>query len=781
MSYKLYLNGNSWTLNDNQRLTVGRKGHGADIELDDPEVSRTHCQISCVRGSLILQDLSLNGISMNGRLIEKNVDTKLTGNDLFSIGKYEFKVTTNGSQSSGNRTDDQQVKSPKHSFIEHLKQKGSLTIGRDTSNNLVIDDPAVSRRHARLHYENNAYWVEDLGSLNGTYINGSRVSSKTRLSEQDEITISLTSISLKSGVSDASEQKIAISAENIGKVYPNGKVGLNPLSLEIESGTFVALMGPSGCGKSTLLKCLNNDNPATSGQVQIKGLNLSSHFHSIKKKIGYVPQDDIIHKELTVYQTLFYAAKLRLPDDTSNAEIDQKIDKVIDSLKLDQDKKTNIRNVRVKDLSGGQRKRVSIAVELLVEPTILFLDEPTSPLDPESIDSFLRSLQDLTKSGTTIVMVTHKPEDLNYVDKVIFLMVKGYLTYYGKPDAILSRFEASDIIQVYSKMSDKDNEEVNKSKYYLPPTNVRKEKPAPISKGDKDHNILRQLYWLTARYAKIKVTDTNNLALLMAQPIIIAGLISLIFDELQLGVLFLMSISAVWFGVSNAAKEIVGEQTVFRRERMFNLRLNTYIFSKWVVLSAIAAIQSIIFVLILYIKFQFFEVEGHEDIHLQSFGLNIAFMFYLATSATLIGLLLSAYFTNTERVMTVVPIALMPQIMLSGVITKIDNAVLEILSFFTLGRWGTEVFGRIQDEAYGNPKTEQVQSLLIENQTVPGEAGSSFLGSNARSMLNFYDAGNSQLIGDIFDSFQNNLLAISMLNVLIYLLIYYSLHKKHSL
>ena len=218
-----------------------------------------------------------------------------------------------------------------------------------------------------------------------------------------------------------------------------------------------------------------------------------------------------------------------------------------------------------------------------------------------------------------------------------------------------------------------------------------------------------QLYWLTARYFKIKLNNRQNLALLLAQPLIIAGLVCLVFNQLRIGVLFLMTISAIWFGVSNAAKEIVGELNVYQRERMFNLKINTYILSKCLVLSGIALLQTLVFVAIIYFNFKINTVPEFDTIYLKSFWSSVAFMFYISFSATLMGLLLSAYFTSTEKVMTVVPITLMPQILLAGVMTKIDSLLVELLSLTTLGRWGTEGLARIQDSAFSE---NEVKSIL---------------------------------------------------------------------
>ena len=204
-------------------------------------------------------------------------------------------------------------------------------------------------------------------------------------------------------------------------------------------------MGPSGCGKSTLLKTLNGDAPATSGKVFLFNLELISNYNYLKTQIGYVPQDDIVHKELRVYECLYYTAKLRL-DNVSDIEINQKIDQILKELNI-----YEIKNNLVGEISGGQRKRVSIAVELLTDPLLLFLDEPTSPLDPQTVEDFLDILKRLADKGTTVIMVTHKPEDLAYMDEVIFMAEGGNLVYYGDTNRFKEYFEVENAVSVFPK------------------------------------------------------------------------------------------------------------------------------------------------------------------------------------------------------------------------------------------------------------------------------------------------------------------------------------------
>ncbi|HUH46145.1 MAG TPA: ABC transporter permease, partial [Arenibacter sp.] len=292
--------------------------------------------------------------------------------------------------------------------------------------------------------------------------------------------------------------------------------------------------------------------------------------------------------------------------------------------------------------------------------------------------------------------------------------------------------------------------------------------------------------WLISRYLNIKLNDRENLFLLLAQPLIIGGLICLVFIQFRVGVLFLMTISAVWFGVSNSAKEIVGELSVYHRERMFNLNINMYILSKWSVLSLIAFVQSVLFVIIIYLNFRYNTYASFDEVYLRPFYKSVIFMFFISSSGTLIGLWLSASLSTTEKVMTVVPIVLMPQIMLAGVMTKINTTLVEILSFFTLGRWGTEGFARLQDDASPTLEIngqELIQSVLISYPAPLGE-GSLETTSSALNLLDYYNeklTDDGILIGGVFDGFDQNIVAITILNLIFYLLIYYALKKKDSL
>lgn len=676
-------------LEEHREYAIGR-ADDCFITLNSDAVSRTHAKLSLSPdGAMLLDNNSSNGTTLNGSDLQSGQWYPVQQGDKICFGRViEFLVTSLGQQVSQTPSSNQHVNSTGSdgSLLAILNAKNKVVIGRHSSCDWVLPSLQASREHAVISKRDGKFIIEDLESTNGTYVNGQLIEQAIWIEPEDQVTIGGETFSIGLG---NIEQKFAIIAENIEKVYPNGYVGLNTINIKIPSRNFVALMGPSGCGKSTLLKALNGVSPITSGAITIQGLQLNNkNFDILKKHIGYVPQEDIVHGELTVEKTLFYAAKLRMSNDVSNSEINAKIDSVLESLNL---ANAGIKQNKVSELSGGQRKRVCIAVELLNDPKILFLDEPTSPLDPETIDDFLSCIRGLVKDGQTVVMVTHKPSDLDYVDDIIFLSKGGYQTYYGTKDNMISYFGTRNLIEIYSLLK---NPEEGKKWFHrwtsANPSDDQKTEHEELHPEPKT-SLIRQYFWLSRRYFSIKRSDLWNLALLVGQPIIIGALIAFIFDELNISVLFFMSIFAIWFGVSNASKEISNELAIYERERMYNLSIGNYIASKMSILAVLALVQVVIFAGIIFVRYQ------GETVQLWEFLPNLGFMFFLSLSATIFGLLLSSVFSNTEKVMTFVPIALMPQFLLAGFVSPLDNTVKVIMSYFMLGRWGTEGFAWIQD------------------------------------------------------------------------------------
>lgn len=710
-----------YALNDNIVIEIGRTPEPTNkIVLNHKAISRRHATVSIENGKVYITDTqSANGVYINQQIIAPNHAKRLMHNDHISFGQeppfvleisYENHNAVPAVSPSTGRTKNETIVSTDTGYkgstnvtdvSKLFLQKNILTIGRSDDNDIPIPSVMVSRKHATIEKHSEVqYCVTDLGSTNGTFINGKLLEKGKSLiiGTKDELRIGPMVFRfdevLMSTVMAYEAGKVVIKAYNLWQHYgatptfENAK--LKTATFDIKQGEFVAVMGPSGCGKSTLLKALNGVYPASIGNVKIFGHDLIKSYPYLKTHIGYVPQDDIVHKDLTVYRTLFYAAKLRLPKDVSQTEIDQKINSVLKNLNLNPEQ---VKKQLVGKLSGGQRKRISIAVELLTEPKILFLDEPTSPLDPETIDDFLDCLKKL--KDTTIVMVTHKPSDLNYVDKVVFLGKGGYLTYYGSPKNLKQYFGEQSLNKVYSKNS----KETSAKKYaekWLEKNNVQKEKNV-INKEELVHSrtdsFWRQFYWLSRRYLNIKLNDTNNMTILLGQAPAIVAVMLIVFGELTLGVLFLIAICAIWFGTSNAAKEIVSELAIYKRERMFNLNILPYILSKISVLSIFSLLQSLVFVLLLYIRFNFLQGEDYGEAKI-NFWASFFIMSFLCFSGTIMGLLLSAFFTNVEKVMTFLPLVLIPQIILSGVVAPINphnkpvGKVVEYLSYTQFVRWG---------------------------------------------------------------------------------------------
>ena len=771
------------------KISIGRSKQ-CDVVLNTEFASRLHAFIQKdYNGNLyIIDNNSRNGTYINGRLVTGK--KRISISDKIKIGNYSFSLSN---VSDNIQAGSKSLHSSSLNIKNLLKRKRNIIIGRDNRADYRINDNVVSRQHARVFVENNRYFIEDLGSVNGTFVNGRRIRGKVPIRVNDEIRIGLQVIRLDGESKELSDYS-SINAVNITKTFPDGYIGVKSISFSIPSKSFIALMGPSGCGKTTLMDMLSGVNPATGGKVYIHGLELESNIELLKQKIGYVPQDDIVHKDLTVNKSLYYAAKLRMNNDTTEQEIRKRIDEVCTSLNINDEK---IRNNKVKSLSGGQRKRVSIAVELLNKPSILFLDEPTSPLDPETIDSFLMAMRELTeKEGTTVIMVTHKPSDLEYVDRVMFLGTKGYPAYYGSKEELFDYFNVKhkNIIKVYSKLSDEKEAERWYNKWRHSEGDQFESKSDSLGNSETKYSLIKQFYWLTLRYANIKISDIKNMLILLLQPILIPLGLVYVYSKLELSILFLMAISSIWFGVSNAAKEIVGELPIYLRERMFNLNIFTYLFSKLVVLTIIAAIQIAIFVSIIYFNYR------NDEIYLAHPLQAFLFMLLLTVSATIMGLLLSSIFDNTEQVMSIIPIILIPQIIFSGVISEIDAKDKDVVSYTMLGRWGTEGLARIQNDVDKFEKSEDGKILSIF-QKIPREQrefnrkqkamikgnddtdenndeDEEYTKADPLKTLGYYE--NDKLFNK-FNSLNKNMLAIGLLDLTFFILIIISLLRKDKI
>ena len=732
-------------------------GDNAHIKLNNSRVSRNHLQIIYQeQGVLHVQDLdSTNGTYLNG--IRLKIAQSLKHKDKIQLaGVNDILIVVEKPLTSD-------TLNPQKNIVDILKTKKTIFLGRGTNCDIVLNHGTISKVHASITLTpNNGYQIKDLGSTNGTYVNGRKIKTVETIDFKDNIFIGRHQITLEAPSKNLSDE-LAITAIGIEKTYSNGVKGLKKMDLSIPSKSIIAIMGPSGCGKSTLLKALNGDTPPTKGKVFLFNLELSENWQYLKTQIGYVPQDDIVHQQLTVEQCLYFTAKLRL-DNLSDQYIDKKIDQVLDDLNILEKKKNLISN-----LSGGQRKRVSIAVELMTDPLIMFLDEPTSPLDPQTVEDFLEIMKKLSERGTTVLMVTHKPEDLGYMDEVIFMAEGGNIVYQGDTNKYKEYFNVKSVVSVFSQISGKTAEIWIRK--YLNPRVLGSNSGFDFVKSTSEVSSIEQFSWLSKRYFKIKINDKLNSTLLLAQAPIIAILICLIYSEINSGVLFMVAISAIWLGAQNAAREIVSEQAIYKRERMFNLKILPYIFSKISVLSFFSIIQSAIFIFILFIRYNNSDITDLNE----PFKLFL-WMIFLSIVSTFLGLLLSSMVRTTERAMTILPLILLPQIMLAGIISKISNVLVEFISYLTLSRWGVEGLHIIQKDIEGTVLKPQDNAPLLPK-LVPGKV-------DALDILlqNFHETYRNK---DVFDSFTATLtldtFAILFMALLMILFIFKSLKSKDSL
>lgn len=574
-----------------------------------------------------------------------------------------------------------------------LSEKQELTIGREENCDIVLPHISVSKCHAKIVRESDGYFIVDNNSTNGVIVNNKRISDKEKLHEKDVISITSSKLIFTSATISYCCYKSGISVDASDIVIVRGKgakavVTSNHVDLNIKPGELIAIIGGSGAGKSTILNCMCGYLKPTQGEVFINGINLYQNFDSLKKLIGYVPQSDIVYDNLTLHDMLLYTAKLRLLKDTTSAEQETAIAKAIDMVELSEK-----RDSLIKSFSGGQRKRASIAVELLSDPNLLFLDEPASGLDPGTERNLMHSLRSMANDGKTVVLVTHSTLQLKLCDKIVFMGKGGNLCFFGSYDEALTFFGVSDIVDVYNMITEDAKEWSEEYKKIVGEQGkVRNTMDTSIKSKS---NWFKQLRVLCARYFKLVINDKQRLFLLLIQAPLLAVLISFVADGKQFeqydmtkSLLFALSCSAFWVGMLNAIQEICKERTILKREYMTGLSLGAYVLSKIIVLGIMCLIQSVlltgVFGLIIGIP--------EEGMIIFPFLELLITTFITAVASTAMGLFVSSLFTNADRAMTVAPILLMPQILFSGLIFKLSGAT-EIISWFALCRWSMEGYG----------------------------------------------------------------------------------------
>ena len=666
-------------------VTFGR-AEGNDIRMRSSYVSRRHGQFRRVGGQWIIEDLnSRNGLILGAANVKSRA---LEDGDFIRIDDG-IETTVGGLLMVFSRGDDD----ISWKTVE-LSQNKEITIGRSNKCDIVLDHVSVSNNHARIAHNGRQFILFDNNSTNGIIVNGKRVVNQHLLAEKDIILITNSKLIYGDGkISYCCFKKgISVDAYNIvKKVDKNRKTICNNVSINILPCELVAIIGASGAGKSTVMNCISGYSTPTDGVVNVNGIDLYDNFEALKNIIGYVPQQDIVFDNLTVIDMLGYAARLRLPKDFTEDEYIRIINRAIDTVEL-----TAHKGKLIKHLSGGQKKRASLAVELLSDPNLFFLDEPASGLDPGTERNLMKTLKSMAIGGKTVVFVTHSTLNLHLCDKIVFMGAGGNLCFCGTYEEALEFFEISDVVDVYNLIT--DNPEDYKAKYLKMAKNKRASEAHKIHtlpKNTKKHSHLRQLSVLCKRHIHILLNDRVRLLMIILQAPLLAILISMVANgeqfvqyEMTKSLLFAMSCSAFWIGILNSIQEICKERNILKREYMTGLRLDSYIFSKILVMGAVCAVQSFL------LTTAFVIAVGQPEAGVV-FGAYIELLivtFLTALAASAIGIFVSSMFKNADRAMTVAPILLLPQLLFSGLIFTLEGAT-ELISWIATCRFSMEGYG----------------------------------------------------------------------------------------
>jgi ABC-type multidrug transport system ATPase subunit/pSer/pThr/pTyr-binding forkhead associated (FHA) protein len=724
----------------------GRRGHrivlvgrapGNDLVLRAPGVSARHARIIVAPGGLVLEDLG----SRNGTFVgspPRRVDrAEISLDDPLTFGDALLPATALRDLLARTR--------PRHDGRGEIRldDEALVTFGRGARASVPIDRPLVSALHASLAVERGRVVVRDLGSMTGTFVDGRRIDRAVEIGPGALVQIDDRRYRLAADartLEPVDTRADAIEAIDVAVSTP-GRLGrrlLEGVSLVIEPGELVAVMGPSGAGKSTLLSLVNGQAAPAAGRVLVGGLDLHEHAELFRGRIGFVPQDDILHADLTVWQALWYAARLRLPADTTDAEITARIRAVIGQLGLEGTEGTRVGDQRKRGVSGGQRKRVNLAMELLTDPPILVLDEPTSGLSSTDALSVIGLLRSLADAGKTILVTIHQPglDAFRLFDAVAVIARDestrqvGRLAFFGRawPDAVeffepapadspptsvdgllrglatrpigewIRRWETSAARSIWVDGRARGTPATAGGRHPL--------RPRPVA---------RFMQWrtLVARTLALKTADRWNSAVVLLQAPLVAGLIAAVFARVlrapptlatwprtgldMATTMFVTALAAIWFGCSGTAREIVQEWPVYRRERMVGLSIASYLAAKVTVLAAIVAVQTACLLGVVGLACGFQGPWWHAWLVLAA----------AALAGGAVGLVISATLRTTEAAAGVLPILLLPMIVLGGILVPLADlpGPTRALAAAMPSRWAFE--GLVVPEALARPRVRR--------------------------------------------------------------------------
>ncbi len=718
-------------------VTIGRDPSNTIVR-DEPGVARFHCSLTKLpNGRFRVHDEG----SISGTFVEgapHRIDTSEVGLDAaLQIGGWRFKLShmTLELQAQEQRRRGRALGDADEVILGRGESEAELR-ATTAGMRLDVDDPLVSRRHAILRKTNDGAWMLfDLGSSAGAYVNGQRVTRPARVGPDDQITLG----GNRFRVSDAGRLKpdddhdCPLTVDRISRELGGGLASagrrtlIKDVSFAVRPGELLAVLGPSGCGKTTLLRCLAGEERPDLGAVRIGERDLHDHWSELAPRICYVPQDDIVHPLLTARECLHYAARLRLPADTTPTELDSLVDRVLSDLDLRDAAHTLIGDAARKGISGGQRRRVNLALELLTSPRLLFLDEPTSGLSSEDALHVIRLLRSIADTGCTVLVTIHQPSlEVYTLFDVALYMVSGEVAYFGPawPGASLwfhphARAGAeqdkllADPGAALRALSSPEAARGWVEEWKAPDNSTRRQftedrmsRAADIAEvefadGDKAvapgrPSVLGQTVVLIDRGLRMRVRDRGGLVLALAQAPILAALIVIALSQKLTGqtedwfhrltsgpaALFLLVLAGLWLGCQAGAREIVSERTILRRERRVGLRTSAYTLSKLGLLAAVGVVQCAILTVLV-----------HQGLSLSAtIGRLVAVVLLAQLTGAALGLLISAISRSGVQAASLVPLCLLPQIVLGGVIVPLPElpAPAAIVAQAMPARWALE-------------------------------------------------------------------------------------------
>ncbi|MEY9891671.1 ABC-type multidrug transport system ATPase subunit/pSer/pThr/pTyr-binding forkhead associated (FHA) protein [Catenulispora sp. MAP5-51] len=583
----------------------------------------------------------------------------------------------------------------------------TLRIGRDAANDIVLHDLQASRFHAELQFRGGRFEIVDKGSHNGTYLNGMRVN-RAEVREGAIIAIARHLLRFHNGVLQefVDTGGITFSAANLG-VLAGPKVLLDNVSFALEGGDFLAVLGPTGAGKSTLMKALTGNRPADRGAVFYNGRDLYANYAELRNRVGYVPQDDILHPQLKVRDALRYAAQLRFPPDVAAHERNARVDEVMAELGL-----SERADLAVEKLSGGQRKRTSVAIELLTRPSLLILDEPTSGLDPGYEKSVMDLLRKLADGGRTVITVTHSIQSLDRCDRILFLAPGGQTAFFGPPPETLQFFSRSTYAEVFQDLdraapgfaqhafagSPADQQ------YVQGPLGAQLNKVNGAATAQQAATPAANPHWghqlatLFKRFSSVVWADKRNTAMLFMQAPILGLLMLAVLGSNDLSaqdpvaarkagsVLLALVLGATYLGASNSIREIVKERPILARERAIGLSPSAYVLSKVILLGMLTIAQAAVLVFLGIVRQG---GPGHGSV-MSSGQFELFVDVALAGLAAMaLGLLISAFVSNGDKALTILPVILFAEFLFTGSAFPVNKTPgLEQASYLASAKWG---------------------------------------------------------------------------------------------